>query len=156
MREWWFVDCPVFSTQYSVPRKDKGKSFNRRGRKAFAEVAKKGSTRRTQRLARRTLWYFVLFVEKVLLSHHFHKHALGALAVELGVKDALPGAEVESALRHRNDHLMVNEDRFQVRVTVVLAGLVVLVVLLEGCEFFHKRRCLRSSPLRCRSHRRRR
>jgi hypothetical protein len=70
------------------------------------------------------------------LAHHFHDHPLVALAVEFGIEDPLPGSQVEFALGDRNDDLVVDEQRLQMRVAVVFAGLMVFVVVAEGCQRF--------------------
>ena len=53
-------------------------------------------------------------------------------AVELAVEDLLPGPEVEPALGHRDDHLVVDEQVLEVRVAVVLAAAVVAIVARVG------------------------
>ena len=60
-------------------------------------------------------------------AEDFDDDAFGALAVELGVEDALPRAEIEAAARDRQSRLVVEQQGFEVRVGVVFAGLVVLV-----------------------------
>ena len=59
-----------------------------------------------------------------------------ALAVELGIENLLPGAEVELSVGDWDNDFVVNDQRLQVRVSVVLAGLVMLVVLAEGSQRF--------------------
>jgi hypothetical protein len=71
-----------------------------------------------------------------LFSHYLNDDSLVALAVELGVEDLLPGAKVEFAIGHRDDHFMVNDERLQMRVSIVFPGLVVLVILAERSERF--------------------
>src|SRR5208282_6546283 len=71
-----------------------------------------------------------------LFSHHFYEHAFVAPPVEFGVENLLPGTEVELAAGHRDDDFVVNDQRFQMRVSVVLTGLVMPVVLPEGRELF--------------------
>ncbi len=41
-----------------------------------------------------------------LFSHHFNNDPFVALAVEFGVENLLPGAEVESAVGHWDDDFM--------------------------------------------------
>ena len=67
-----------------------------------------------------------------LFSHYFNDDPLVALPIELGVEDLLPGAEVEFSVGDQHDHLVVDDQRFQVRVAVVFPRLVVLIVLAEG------------------------
>ena len=43
------------------------------------------------------------------LPHHLHDHSLVALAVELGVEDPLPRAEIEFARGHGNNDFMMDE-----------------------------------------------
>jgi hypothetical protein len=69
-----------------------------------------------------------------LFSHHFNNDSLVALAVELGIEDLLPGAEVEFPAGDRDDDLVVDDQRFQMRVSIVFAGLVMLIVLSEGSQ----------------------
>jgi len=66
---------------------------------------------------------------------NLHDDSLGALTVELGVEDALPGSEVEAALRDRKGGLVVEEQGFEMGVGVVFAGLVVLVARPAWGEF---------------------
>jgi len=53
-----------------------------------------------------------------------------------GVDDALPGAKIQFACGDRNDHFVVNQQRFKVGVAVVFAGVVVLIVFAERREPF--------------------
>src|SRR5260370_42622218 len=69
-----------------------------------------------------------------LLAHHFHDHSLVSLAIKFGVENSLPGAEIQSAGGGRDDHFMVNEQRFQMRVAVVFTGAVMLVAFAKGSE----------------------
>src|ERR1039457_1787803 len=71
-----------------------------------------------------------------LFSHDFNENSFVALAVELGVENLLPGTKVEFPAGDRDNDFMVNDQRFQVRVSVVFAGLVMLIVLAEGGERF--------------------
>jgi hypothetical protein len=74
--------------------------------------------------------------QKNLLAHDFDNDAFFAAAVELGVIDFLPGAEVEAAGGDGDDDLMVDEEALQVGVAVGFAGAVVSVVLAEGGKMF--------------------
>src|SRR6267142_338388 len=67
-----------------------------------------------------------------LLSHHFHDHSLVPLPIELRVENALPRAEIQFACGDRHNHLMMDQQRLQMRVAVVFPGVVVFVVLAEG------------------------
>src|SRR5216684_2120018 len=71
-----------------------------------------------------------------LFSHDFNDYFLVALAVEFRVENLLPWAEVEFPVGDRDDDLVVNDQRFEVRVSVVFSGLVMLVVLPEGRKRF--------------------
>ena len=57
-----------------------------------------------------------------LLAQDLDHEPLRAAAVELAVEDRLPGAEVEPAGGHRDDHLVVDEQVLEVGVAVVLAA----------------------------------
>src|ERR1700692_3788105 len=70
----------------------------------------------------------------LLLSHYLNDDALVALAIELGVENLLPGAEIEFAVRDRHDNFVVDDQRLQVGVSIVFAGLVMLVVLTKGSQ----------------------
>ena len=59
-----------------------------------------------------------------LFPKNLDDEALGSLSVELGVEDLLPRPEVEPAIGHRDDRLMVDEQVLQVGVAVVLAAAV--------------------------------
>src|SRR5208283_3999273 len=71
-----------------------------------------------------------------LFSHYLNEDSFVALAVELGIENLLPGAEVELPVGDRDDDFVVDDQRFEVGVSVVFAGLVMLVVLPEGGERF--------------------
>src|SRR4051812_16866801 len=64
---------------------------------------------------------------RTLHAHHLHDDTLLASAIELGVEDLLPRAEVELALGDRHHHLVSHDRALQMRVGVVLAGLVMAV-----------------------------
>ena len=71
-----------------------------------------------------------------LFSHYLNDHPFVALAVEFGIENLLPGAEVELPVGDRDDDFVVDDQRFEVGVSVVFAGLMMLVVLPEGSEGF--------------------
>src|SRR5258708_35279856 len=71
-----------------------------------------------------------------LFSHYLNDDSFVALAVEFGVENLLPWAEVEFPVGDRDDDFVVNDQRFQVRISVVFSSLVMLVVLPEGSERF--------------------
>src|SRR4051794_9182441 len=64
-----------------------------------------------------------------LLADDLHKHALLAPAVELVVKDVIPGAEVELALGNRCDHVPPHSLPVVMGIGVVLTGPVMMVPL---------------------------
>jgi hypothetical protein len=64
----------------------------------------------------------------MLLSYHFDHDPFVSPSVELGVEDALPGTQVESAIGDRQHDLVVDEQRLEVGVPVVLARAMVAVV----------------------------
>jgi len=70
------------------------------------------------------------------LSHDLNNDAFGALAVELGVINLLPGPEIELAGGHRHDHLVMDEEALEVRIAIGLAGAMVPVVVAEGRQLF--------------------
>ena len=74
--------------------------------------------------------------EELLHAEHFHDDAFAALAIELGVEDALPGAEIELAVGYGQSSFMVQEERLQVSIGVVFAGLVVPVIGARGGKLF--------------------
>src|SRR5512143_3790440 len=53
-----------------------------------------------------------------LFSHNLHHNPLSPPSVEFGVIHLLPGAEIHRALRDGDDHLVMDEEAFQVRVAV--------------------------------------
>jgi hypothetical protein len=67
-----------------------------------------------------------------LFPNNLHQHPLASHAIELPVEDLLPGAEIQLAIRDRNDHLAPHHLAFKVGVGVVFAGTVV-PVLIGGC-----------------------
>jgi hypothetical protein len=71
-----------------------------------------------------------------LFSHDFNDYFFVALAVEFGVENLLPWAEIEFPVGDRDDDFMVNDQRLEVRVSVVFSGLMMLVVLPEWGESF--------------------
>ena len=69
-------------------------------------------------------------------AEDFDDDAFGALAVELGVEDALPGAEVEATGGDGQGGFVVEKKGFEVGVGVIFAGLVVLVAGEAGGQGF--------------------
>jgi len=71
-----------------------------------------------------------------LFAHYLDNDAFRALPVEFRVIDLLPRPEIQLPIRHRNDHLMVNQQALQVRIAVRLAGAVMAVILAKRRQFF--------------------
>ena len=63
-----------------------------------------------------------------LLPDYLDQDSFPTPAVELAVKDLLPGAKLETALGHCNHHLAAHDLPFQVSVGIVLAGAIVLIL----------------------------
>src|SRR4030095_8995024 len=61
-------------------------------------------------------------------AENLHHHPLLPPAVEFGVEHLLPGPQIERTPGDGQDHLVLDEGALQVRVRVVLAGLMVAVV----------------------------
>src|ERR1035438_3763829 len=66
------------------------------------------------------------------LAHNFNNDAFWAPAVEFGVINLLPRAEIELSIRHGHDHLVVDQQTFQVEVAIGFAGAVMAVIVLIG------------------------
>src|SRR5271157_779467 len=64
-------------------------------------------------------------VLRLLHTQHLDDHPLPAPPVELGIEDPLPSSQVQLPVGHRQRSLMVQQQRLQMRVPVVLARLVV-------------------------------
>lgn len=73
-------------------------------------------------------------IQAELFAHHFNDHSLVALAIELGIENLLPGTEVELPIRDRHDDFVMDDERFEMRVSVVFAGLMMLVVLTKWSQ----------------------
>src|SRR3989440_5542993 len=71
-----------------------------------------------------------------LFTHDFNDDSLVALAVEFGIENPLPWAKIEFSVGDRDDDLVMNDQRFEVSVSIVFAGLVMLVILPEGSDRF--------------------
>jgi len=57
-------------------------------------------------------------------------------AIELGVENPLPWAQIELSGGYRDDHLVVHQHGFQMRVAVGFTGLVVLIIRIPWSELF--------------------
>jgi CheY-like chemotaxis protein len=65
-------------------------------------------------------------------THYFNDDAFGPLSVKLGVIQLLPGPEIKARVRHRHDHLMMNQQTLQVRIAVGLARAVMAIIVAVG------------------------
>src|ERR1044071_7225575 len=63
------------------------------------------------------------------LTDNFYQHALAAPPVEFSVEDLFPWAEIELAARNGDHHFTSHDLALDVRVRVVLTGVVVTIVL---------------------------
>ncbi len=69
-------------------------------------------------------------------SQQLHDDAFAALAIKFGIEGALPGAEVQMAVGDGQSDFMVQQQGLQVRVGVVLPGLMMAVIGACGGEPF--------------------
>jgi hypothetical protein len=74
--------------------------------------------------------------DSLLLSHHFDDYPLLTLAVEFGVENALPGAEVEASSCDRDNDFVMNEQCLEMRIAVGFAGIVMVIILAKRSELF--------------------
>ena len=70
-----------------------------------------------------------------LLAHYLNDDAFRTLSVEFGIINLLPGAKIEPALGHRNNHLMMHHQAFQVGIAIGFARAVMTVILAERRQF---------------------
>ncbi len=68
------------------------------------------------------------------ISHDLHDYSLRPLAVEFGIEHPLPGAQIELACGDRQDDFVVHQNGLEMRVAIVLAGLMMAVVLADGAR----------------------
>src|SRR6476620_10101884 len=61
------------------------------------------------------------------LADDLYQHPFAAAAVELAVKDLLPGSEVELTTGDRHDHFATHYLTFHMRVGVILGGAIVVI-----------------------------
>ena len=71
-----------------------------------------------------------------LFTHYFNDDAFLALAVEFGIVNLLPGAEIELTGGHGNDHLVVHQEAFQMRIAIRLSSPVMAIVVTVWSELF--------------------
>src|SRR5580765_6064845 len=71
------------------------------------------------------------------LSHDFYDDPLVPLPIKLSIENPLPSSQVEHPGSNWHNHLMMNQQCFQVRVAVVFSGVVMLVVLAKWSEVLH-------------------
>jgi hypothetical protein len=69
------------------------------------------------------------------LSQYLDHHPFATLSVELGIEYPLPGPQVQPTLGDRQQRLIVDEEGFEVGVSVVLSGAVVAVIRAVGSQF---------------------
>src|SRR6516225_614729 len=72
------------------------------------------------------------------LADNLYQHTLAPLAIELSVEDLFPGTEVKFAAGDGNDYFSSHDLPLDVRVRIVLAGVVVAILFerLVRSEFF--------------------
>src|SRR3989442_11970312 len=70
-----------------------------------------------------------------LLAHDLDQDALRPQAIELGIDHALPGAQFESAVADRHQHLVMYQQALQVRARIALKLRAVLVVIAVRRDF---------------------
>src|ERR1700693_1750604 len=66
---------------------------------------------------------------RISLAHDFNNDAFWAPTVEFRVINLLPGTEIELSVRHGHNHLVVDQQAFQMGVAIGLAGAVVAIIL---------------------------
>ena len=57
-----------------------------------------------------------------------HQHSFAPAPIEFAIKNLLPGAKVQFALRYRHHHLAPHDLPFQVRIGIVLTRAIVSVL----------------------------
>src|SRR5262245_53587852 len=70
------------------------------------------------------------------LANNLDDYPLCTLAVELGIENPLPGAQIELSFCNRQSNGLMHEQTLQVRVAVIFAGLVMAVVLAKRSQLF--------------------
>src|SRR5438105_10894574 len=83
-----------------------------------------------------------------LLFHaqHLDDDALSPLPIELRVKHALPCTEIQAPTGHRQRGLMMEKQRFEMRVGIIFARLVMLVLGALGGELLQPFRDVLNQP----------
>lgn len=71
----------------------------------------------------------------LLHTQHLHDHALRPLAIKLRVKHSLPRPKIKLSLGHRQGCLVVQQQRFQMRIAIVLTGPMVLLIRTRWRQF---------------------
>ena len=66
----------------------------------------------------------------ILFADNFYQNPFAPAAVEFAVENLFPRAEIQFPFRDRHDDFAAHDLAFQVRVSVVFAGAVVMVLLL--------------------------
>src|SRR6516225_2454787 len=66
----------------------------------------------------------------------FHDHSLVPLPIKLGIEDPLPSAQIEFAAGNRHYDLMMDQQRFEMRVAVVFTRGMMFVILAKRRQMF--------------------
>jgi hypothetical protein len=106
----------------------------------------------------RARWHGCLFLQftqffPTLSSppHDFHNHRLVPLPIKLGIKDPLPPSQIEFAMGDRHYDLMMDQQRFKMRVAVVFTRVMMLVIFAKRRQMYLTiGRCPRSGRFHCR------
>src|ERR1041385_3959172 len=69
--------------------------------------------------------------DMTLFSHDLHDDPFVTLAIKFRIENSLPGSQIKFAGCDRHDNFMMDEQRLQVRIAVVLARFMMLVILTE-------------------------
>jgi len=70
------------------------------------------------------------------LAHYLNDDAFRTLAVEFRVINLLPGPEIELSGGYRDDHLMVDQQAFEVGIAIGFSGAVMAVVFAIRRQLF--------------------
>jgi hypothetical protein len=73
----------------------------------------------------------------LLLPYYFDDDTLGTLPIKLAVEDTLPGTSIEFAIGNGNDDLVVEQEVFEMGITIIFARLVMVIVWIFGRQFLH-------------------
>src|SRR5260370_33660189 len=73
----------------------------------------------------------------LLLPYYFDDDTLGTLPIKLAVEDTLPGTSIEFAIGNGNDDLVMEQEVFEMGITIIFARLVMVIVWIFGRQFLH-------------------